>query len=103
MAEVAERIGPEGRIGMPKRRDQFVLFGDREVLKFPDSAHDGGTYRAGVDWMHAGENRWLLIDEGDVPTCWQLIEKQPLRPMYQYRWVLIRRVIVPPGCASVPP
>ncbi|MGI2258160.1 ArnT family glycosyltransferase [Shewanella sp. GXUN23E] len=91
MAQVAERIGPDGQLGLVDFKEQFILFSPIDITHFSYLAPVDEQARNAWQWMHAPHQgvRYILLPENDNLPCFDMSQAQVVGQAHRRLWLLL--------------
>lgn len=88
MATTAERIGPEGELGLVNFKEQFLLFSPIPVTQFSYLAPKDEQYKNAWLWMKEAPNRYIMAPQRENPACFDPDKAEEMGYGHRTTWVL---------------
>ncbi|GIU20713.1 glycosyl transferase [Shewanella sp. MBTL60-007] len=100
MANAAKAIGPDGQLGLVKFKEQFILFSPVDITHFSYLAPLEQQERNAWQWMHEGDNRYILVGDHQKLSCFDFKNAKSMGVAHRDNWVILSKDNMLPTCAE---
>ena len=91
MADIGQRIGPEGELAIVKFREQLLLHADRPVVHFGYHQSSENQEIEAARWLREQPDRWALLPKKNLSRCFVLENAQHLGRRHGIEWFLVNQ------------
>lgn len=89
LANVAEKMGPQGELGLIALKESFLLAAPMSITHFGYLEPVAAQELAAWQWQAANENRYLLVSARAHLSCFDVSQGIPVGTSLRLNWVLL--------------
>jgi len=98
MADIGQRIGPEGRLGIVKFKEQLLLHAEGPVVHFGYHQSDENQEIEAARWLREQPERWVLLPDKNLARCFLSEKAADLGRRHGINWYLVNQEALRDAC-----